>query len=188
MSKVEQHFANSLSSTPYCLDIYVMRCIMSSKTSKPNLQSIFQTSQISIELKGSLPPRSTSATYGSAKHPGPRILASGLWTQQTYRAWPTPILPRAISKGEAIFLPRTRRILDRWHAPDQSKIEPWIRRAVSDSHKGQIDDLQSLSREYERQETIRMSRSGGQRDPYINEPIPVGRRTSPDYGSYRNSR
>ena len=68
------------------------------------------------------------------------------------------------------------------------RMTPGPSRSVSDNQKGQIDDLQSLSREYERQETIRMSRSSGQRDAYINEPIPVARRSSPDYGSYRNSR
>ncbi|KAF7507320.1 hypothetical protein GJ744_010754 [Endocarpon pusillum] len=54
----------------------------------------------------------------------------------------------------------------------------------------QIEDLQNLSQEYERQETLRMSRSSSsdQRDPYINQLIPDVGRTSSSYGSSRNSR
>lgn len=54
--------------------------------------------------------------------------------------------------------------------------------------RDQIEDLQNMSREYERQETIRMSKSSGDTDTCINEPIPVARRTSLEYGSSWNSR
>ena len=57
---------------------------------------------------------------------------------------------------------------------------------MSDISKRQIDDLQSLSREYERQETLRMSRSNRHQDPYINELIPDVGRTLPNSGQHRD--
>jgi len=58
----------------------------------------------------------------------------------------------------------------------------------------QIEDLQRLSKEHEKQAALRMSNrssnNGSQsQEPYINEPIPVGpgRRSSPEY-SYRRNR
>lgn len=59
---------------------------------------------------------------------------------------------------------------------------------MSDKPKRQIEDLQNLSREYERQETLRMSRSNGQQDAWINELVPDVGRASSNYGPYRSSR
>lgn len=67
----------------------------------------------------------------------------------------------------------------RWVAVDASKCtqtpEP-LHVPTTDSascHQQQIEDLQRLSKEYERQARLRLNTSGG-REPYINEPIPVG--------------
>ena len=54
----------------------------------------------------------------------------------------------------------------------------------------QIEDLKRQSREYERQQSIRMSTrgvsSGNDSDPDINEPVVLSHgRQSPGYSSYR---
>ena len=61
--------------------------------------------------------------------------------------------------------------------------------ASADVKQEQIDDLKHQSKEYERQQTIRMSSRGsgnGDSDPDINEPIIFSQgRRSPGYSSYR---
>ncbi|KAL2222897.1 hypothetical protein M432DRAFT_586881 [Thermoascus aurantiacus ATCC 26904] len=66
------------------------------------------------------------------------------------------------------------------------------------SYQEQIDDLKAMSREYERQEAIRMAslasidsldrRSGQFEEPYINELVPIGKRPRRRPAEYDNPR
>lgn len=129
------------------------------------------------QLRDILLPRSTLAEHGPAQQSDPAVLAFRLRPQQTYRHRTASIFTRAISQSAPVYLSTTRRVLDRGHALDQSKLRQYRASFLSDVSKGQIEDLQAMSREYERHETIRMGRSNGQQNAHINEPIPVARRT-----------
>ncbi|KAL2002747.1 hypothetical protein VTN02DRAFT_6077 [Thermoascus thermophilus] len=66
------------------------------------------------------------------------------------------------------------------------------------SYQEQIDDLRAMSREYERQEAVRMTshasvdsldrQSGQSAEPYINELVPIGQHTRRRPGEYDSCR
>ena len=117
------------------------------------------------------------------------VLATRIWALKTNRHRPYPVLPRPLYYVSPLHLPRARRLSYSWHPIDPRKRRQKIPSltAVLTIKQQQIDDLQSLSREYERQAAMRMgSRLAGnnnQAETFINQPIPVGasRRGSPEY-------
>jgi hypothetical protein len=85
-----------------------------------------------------------------------------------------------------------RRLPDCRRALDESQYRQLLPKSYTNPQQQQIDDLQRLSKEYEKQAALRMSSrspSNGNREPYINEPIPVGpgRRNAPEYSSRRHA-